>query len=189
MTVQHLWEVMRKVSPDLGETEAIVLLNEAQRQYVQETLCKESSSSITLTTALSYSLPADCNAVYYIKIVIDGAEVSDRLRYSIDNATIRFEDSYDTDATKMPSEVDSITLYYYAMPTALTALTDTPTIPASRHMALAWFAMGVLTAANPQLSTNYIRLFEAQVFKGKQDSTMSQDRVSSIMRQDEMLGE
>jgi hypothetical protein len=178
MTVQHQWELMRKVDPGLGETEAIVLLNAAQNQFATETLILEATVNLTLTTALSYTLPTDCISIHKVIPKESSGTVLENISYSIDHGYITFVDNDNSDATTMPSNVATITLLYYQLPTALTALTGTSTLPSQFHMAMVWYGMGVLSASDPGKSIAYMKLFETLVFKGKQYET---DRVSNAL--------
>jgi len=129
MTLQHIYERVHQRFPNVPFSQVKDDANRIVEEFCEETGVYYTNSNLTLTTAVSYALPATALFVYAVEVYdANGDELKDTLTYTIKDGYIYFADEYGENLDEMPDEVSVITLRYSSSPTAMSAITDTPSI-------------------------------------------------------------
>lgn len=166
MTVQHLWERIKRRFPHIGLVEALTLLNYAQEEFARDTRALKKTVEIQSTGATAtYALPSDCFEILAIHHDPDGTAGSNHAAILpgptlIERAVVSQEGYYvpsghadivtwyltdegtlrigttDAEAGFSKWTTGVFSLSYVALPAALTTLSDTPEIPSFYHLAL-----------------------------------------------------
>lgn len=80
MIIQQLVELIQKHAPDLGETEALILLNQAQIEFIERTNYLRSTKSFTTTANVrNYTLPTDVKEI--TDVYINNHEIKQLMGY------------------------------------------------------------------------------------------------------------
>jgi len=122
MTKKQIVEDIKGHFPILGETEIMVAFNRVYVEFCAKTRIYTAVTDLTLTTAVSYTIPTTVGQIYRIdfKDSSDNDIASeDRLTYRIEHSTIYF---YDTDGNTLsiwPTSIAKVTLNYYKIPTSI----------------------------------------------------------------------
>ena len=151
MTALQMYEAIKQHDPSMGLNEALVLLNQAMKDFVFETriLEKQDTSLTTIADTDGYSIPSgifrvndvrlDGEAIYRMVgryIIGDAAATTLEYFWQIDNDKIRI--TYDGGTFEYPAAGKAITVVGNHYDTDLTAVDSEPSFPENYHMALVY---------------------------------------------------
>ena len=137
MTLQAIYERVHQVFPKVTVAQVTEDANRITEEFCEESDTLRKSGDLTLTTAVSYSLPADCLHVFeVIPKDADGDTLDDELTYTIKDGTIYFADEYGEVLDAWPTDVVTLTIRYAYSPTAMALVTSSPTIANKWHRAI-----------------------------------------------------
>jgi hypothetical protein len=144
MTLLNLIERVQAKFPSAGNSWLLAEFNGAQTSFAFDTRCITRQASLTLTSALTYSLPSDLIAVKRVTVEDASGNPIDTLKWgllvekvsTVDTWRIQFVPWENRTASEMPSDVAAIKIEYAAYPTALASTASTIEIPAAFHEAL-----------------------------------------------------
>ena len=153
-------------------------LNDAERQYCTDTdySVKKSTALTTDSGTREYDAPADClsvQEVYYGGARLGRLDIEDTIHsdgdhsgpptgFYVENQKIRLE--------PIPTAAVTLTVLYYSMGGAMSAVGDVPIIPAEHHMALVFYAcmLGCIEGDDTRLAV-FNQLWMQAIEKAKAD--------------------
>jgi hypothetical protein len=151
VTVKNLIELLRASFPDLGATQAVLELSDAELQLCSQTdiLEKVEEYSVSDFDSMSLELPRDCRIVKRVRFFDeDGNAIYDSrstklcypFTFSISEGLIEFVLRDSPEQTEPPSNVVTAKLTYVAVPSKLSAaeLSREPSIPEEFHTLLTY---------------------------------------------------
>ena len=135
MTFLNMREIILSAFPEYPDTLIKIDLNQGYKDFCSRTGLPRKSYNVALTSNVSYTLNPDVDRVYEVEVLNSDSKLIDDISWNIDGTTITFYDTYGTQLTNMDSDVYSVTIYYHAIPTALSADDDEPLLPNQFHYA------------------------------------------------------
>ena len=94
------------------------------------------TTTSALTNDNTYTLSTDVDRVYEVEVLNSNSTLVDDISWGIDNRIITLYDTYGYQLTTIPANIYSITIYYHAIPTNMSADTAIPELPEQFHYAL-----------------------------------------------------
>tara|TARA_R100001244_G_C5171601_1_gene131726 strand:+ start:8928 stop:9728 length:801 start_codon:yes stop_codon:yes gene_type:complete len=123
MTLEHIYDEVQQIFPDIGRTKILQDVNEVQKEFCRRSQILTSTSNETIVAdTVVYNLPSACGALSSVIFKdSDGAILlgTDTLQYEVNQGTITFKSYYNLTITEIPSGISTISYYYVKIPTAL----------------------------------------------------------------------
>jgi hypothetical protein len=175
MTIQQLYESLRQHAPNLGFTEALVLLNQASRDFVWETKILDSDDTSITTTAdtLEYAVPSnlfridrvwvgDDEAIKLIGNIEIGASTiaSEKFFWQLNNGQLSVV--YDSSVFEYVDAGETIKIRSKKYDDAYTATTDEPSFPSEYHVALLYKILADIYMKPDMLNLNVSQTFRIE---------------------------
>lgn len=176
MTLQQYIETVSRLFPEKGATEITIDINNALRDFAEKTKINvgkwtftiasdvvsgtnEAAAALTIVQMVSDSgyfsvaLPTNVIAFSDIKVYgTDGAQMASEVFYDVNETEIRVYNAVGTGSAVYAS-VATIELSVSTYPTALSALSSTPSIPDQYHRALESKVLATYYRRSPMMAT------------------------------------
>ena len=157
MTLQQLFESLVQHDPTLSFTEATLMLNNTLRNFVNRSRLLESFDTSITTTASTdgYTIPSGMFMVRHVKVgdddairlignytIGDNAGNHQKYFWQVEDGNIRI--TYDDGNFSYPDASLSVTVVGYIYDTAMSSISDSPSIPGEYHEALLYDVLSKL---------------------------------------------
>jgi len=136
MTFYQMQEIVRSAFPEYPLTLIKLDLNSGYKDFCSKTGLPRKSYNVALTSNTSYTLNSDVDKVYQVEVLNSDSQYIDDISWDIDNKIIYFYDTYGSQLSSMDDDVDSVTIYYHAIPTDLSTDSGEPLLEDQFHYAL-----------------------------------------------------
>ena len=182
MTFYQMQEIVRSAFPEYPLTLIKLDLNSGYKDFCSKTGLPRKSYNVAVTSATSYTLNSDVDKVYQVEVLNSDSQMIDDISWDIDNGIIYLYDTYGAQLVSMEDDVYSITIYYHAIPTALSADANTPLLASQFHYALIEYVFGKYYRRKSDVNNAKFAMqtYEQLVREGKQLCNTNGSTVHSL---------
>ena len=182
MTFLNMREIILSAFPQYPDTLVKLDLNSGYKDFCSRTGLPRKSYNIALTSNTSYTLNSDVDKVYQVEVLDSNSQYIDDISWSIDNRIIYFYDTYGSQLSSMDDDVDSVTVYYHAIPADLSADSSEPLIEDQFHYALIEYVFAKYYRRNGDFNNAKFAMqtYEQLVKEGKQLCNSNGSTVHSL---------
>lgn len=182
MTFKVIYEIIQSEFPQYRLALIKNDINTGYKDFCSRTGLPRSSYNVAITSATSYTLHSDVDKVYEVEVLDANSKKIDDISYQIDNGIIYFYDTFGGELTAMDDDVYSITIYYHAIPTAMTSDTEEPDLPTQFHYALIEYVFSKYYRRKQDFNNAKFSAttYEQLVREGKQAANINQCTVHTV---------